>query len=1137
MSLSEEYPNTDLEMSKSGKAPRPQPPDAPINQLAKNSSRRQPIPPHRPTAGHGRGRIRPRLIPLALTALMVCSVVLTSPASASSAAGKRRSSDQIVGRPQPNRALARLVLSPAWASIRASARQYYHAEGYDAAGHDLGDLTAQTSFSIHPDGSCAGASCTATKTGRHTITGAVHQGHRAISAMAALEVVAPPSPVEPSHHPVQPSRHSVRPPRDPVDASHHPVSPSRRSVEGSGRPVRPSRGLDPPSRRPVELGRGRVEPSRNPAASPRHQAERPQPLALLKLDPTRAFISPGERLTYTAWLTTPDRSPLNVTDQARFSIRFSAAKTSRHIHPEGSCTGAICTATKLGRHTVTGSLDLGDSIISGTAALQVVPRRHGVGRPHQPFRELILDPVKRTILLGEGQTYTAWAVAADNSRHNVTARTTFTIGPDGSCTANTCSPAAVGEHTVIGTFPQRDGDLTGTAILLVVQGPLVRLVIGPSTATIRLGDGKGYTATGFTADNSPVDVTDVTTFTFEQKDGAPSGSCPNATCRPPEAGTYVITGTFTQSTGPSPLTASATLLVRSPPPPVVIERLELRPPTATIDLGLGQSYLAIGHGSDGNDYPVTARTTFTFQNQKPGSPVRSCIGNICDPPERGTYTITGTFTQQAGSTLKATATLLVVDKIFTKLQLTPERSTILVDHGGQDYIAIATTTDGSTQVVTAATTFTFKKKGTSTSVSCTGATCSPSEVGEYIVIGTLTQQFGLTLKAEATLLVPPPPSSVVIERLELRPPTATIQLPDSQSYIAIGHGSDSKEYNVTAGTTFAFEQKDGAPSGSCPGGRCAPPEPGEYTITGTFTQPAGPSPLIARATLLVLSPAVVIERLELHPKPNPAVIQPGGKVTYTVHGLDASGNHLDQLGDLAPFTHFEIDGGGTCTGATCTATKLGPHTVTATLDLGNRNVIGKATLHVAAAPPNCTPSASDVRGFQVTPSKAVPGTKLHIMAKISGEFVACPLILRLGGSNLGGDATVGPDGSISEFRTVPDNAKPGTTTVRLATTDGRILAETSFEVLPKIEAAVVQPAGLGLPWLLLLVLLLVLTVLATLGERERRQRRWARQHVRAEPHPSSDEVTVDQDPQSAPTFSLRLQPYGDAGTQTMEERD
>ena len=159
---------------------------------------------------------------------------------------------------------------------------------------------------------------------------------------------------------------------------------------------------------------------------------------------------------------------------------------------------------------------------------------------------------------------------------------------------------------------------------------------------------------------------------------------------------------------------------------------------------------------------------------------------------------------------------------------------------------------------------------------------------------------------------------------------------------------------------------------------------------------------------------------------------------------------------------------------------------------------------------------------------------MQITAQITRRFGDCSVSIFLDGSQFGGDATVGPDGNLSVQRTVPNDAKPGITTVRLATTSGRTLATTSFEVLPKTEAAIVPVEDRGLPWFLILLLLLL--VPALLGERNRRQRRWVHKHFRAEPHPSAEDVTsLDQDPESEPSFSWRLQAHGDAGTQTLKE--
>ena len=66
-------------------------------------------------------------------------------------------------------------LSPATATITAGSSQAYTAEGQDVYNNSLGDVTAGTAFVITPDGTCTGASCTATvadgASTHHTVTG------------------------------------------------------------------------------------------------------------------------------------------------------------------------------------------------------------------------------------------------------------------------------------------------------------------------------------------------------------------------------------------------------------------------------------------------------------------------------------------------------------------------------------------------------------------------------------------------------------------------------------------------------------------------------------------------------------------------------------------------------------------------------------------------------------------------------------------------------------------------------------------------------------------------------------------------------------------------------------------------------
>jgi Carbohydrate binding domain len=125
--------------------------------------------------------------------------------------------------------------------------------------------------------------------------------------------------------------------------------------------------------------------------------------------------------------------------------------TTFSIAPNGSCTGATCTATATGAHTVTGT----SAGKTGTASLQV-----GAGA----LDHIVISPATATISAGGSQVYTAQGFdSSNNSLGDVTAFTTFSIAPEGVCTGSSCTASAGGRHTVTGN----DGGKTSTASLNV----------------------------------------------------------------------------------------------------------------------------------------------------------------------------------------------------------------------------------------------------------------------------------------------------------------------------------------------------------------------------------------------------------------------------------------------------------------------------------------------------------------------------------------------------------------------------------------------------------------------------------------------------------------------------------------------
>jgi PKD repeat protein len=91
-----------------------------------------------------------------------------------------------------------------------------------------------------------------------------------------------------------------------------------------------------------------------------------------------------------------------------------------------------------------------------------------VGTPPSGFDHIVISPSNATIDPGDSQNYSAEAFDTDgDSRGTVTAATSFSISPNGSCSGNTCTANQPGTHTVTGTF----SDDSDTATLIVEEPP------------------------------------------------------------------------------------------------------------------------------------------------------------------------------------------------------------------------------------------------------------------------------------------------------------------------------------------------------------------------------------------------------------------------------------------------------------------------------------------------------------------------------------------------------------------------------------------------------------------------------------------------------------------------------------------
>jgi uncharacterized repeat protein (TIGR01451 family) len=181
----------------------------------------------------------------------------------------------------------------------------------------------------------------------------------------------------------------------------------------------------------------------------------PGALHKLELSPATSQVVAGSRQAYTA----------HGFDAYGNSRGDETVATTFTIEPDGSCSGAVCTATTAGPHTVTGT----QGAVSDAATLEVVPGETAYLR---------LDPERVTVGVDESQAFTAHGSDSyGNSTGDVTGATTFSISPSGSCSGASCAAAEAGQHTVTGTL----GNAIGTAQLFAVSAAdlAVQLTAGP----------------------------------------------------------------------------------------------------------------------------------------------------------------------------------------------------------------------------------------------------------------------------------------------------------------------------------------------------------------------------------------------------------------------------------------------------------------------------------------------------------------------------------------------------------------------------------------------------------------------------------------------------------------------------------
>jgi len=359
---------------------------------------------------------------------------------------------------------ASLALSPAAASAVAGKFAAFTAVAVDSVGNSLGDVTANTTFTIYPNGYCEpSAGCGSFVAGTYQISARYQQY---VFGQATLTITPGPT----DHIKVNGTTVIVAGDKATYSAQAYDqyknligdVTSSTSFALGGTRGTTACTGNVCST---TAAGNYGVAGNYNGLIDVASLQVTPGPLDHITLTPATANVTAGGSQGYGV-----EGFDYYGNDLGSFTTNSSFA-----ITPDGSCVNASCTATTAGLHTVSASSQ--GQRVTGSLAVNA-----------GPLASIAIAPASVSVVVGHAQMFTA--NAADAYGNALTANATSwslsagipgTISP-GSGTTTTFS--ASGSNTGTGTINASIGSIIGRASINVIPAPPTNLVGVVKTAKV-----------------------------------------------------------------------------------------------------------------------------------------------------------------------------------------------------------------------------------------------------------------------------------------------------------------------------------------------------------------------------------------------------------------------------------------------------------------------------------------------------------------------------------------------------------------------------------------------------------------------------------------------------------------------------
>jgi len=445
------------------------------------------------------------------------------------------------------------------------------------------------------------------------------------------------------------------------------------------------------------------------------------------------------------------------------------------LRPKTLVAGSSCTVSVFFTPVITGTrtatLTIADNAsVSSTVSLS--------GTGAATLVSIAVTPANPSFALGTTQQLQATGTYSDGSTQNLTSAVSWNTGNHSIATVNAqglATSVAVGSTTATAI----SGSVTGSTTLNVTSAALVSLAVTPAIPSIPLGTTQQFTATGTFSNGSTQNITNTVQWSSDTTTVATISNAANSQGLASAVGTgsAKITATSGSIAGSTTLTVTAAALVS----------IAVTPANPSISLGTTQQFTATGTFTDGSSQNLTSIATWSSNATSTATVSKTGLATSI---ATGTATISATSGSVTGSTV-----LTVTAASLVSIAITPQSASVPKGQT-QQFTAIGTYTDGSTQDVT--------QTGHWSSSAATVATISNSSGtnGLATMLATGTTTIGISsgsVTASSTLTVTP----AALVSIAISPQSPTIPLGTTQQFTASGTYTDSSTQDVTSLVTWS----------------------------------------------------------------------------------------------------------------------------------------------------------------------------------------------------------------------------------------------------------------------------------------------------------------------------------------------